>query len=185
MLNAQQLTDARKLCEAATKGPWPTSRKGWTDGGIQLQNHFVDVDPAGYGSWIAESNFPEGTPEGDQKAIDQQFFAESRTLLPALLDHIAAMEGEVKRLTPYKMYSCGRSFLAINKVAIAMQGESVRDPDVLRRAGKLGSCFPEKYPYRDETGNTWDEDTLDAAIELITGADAIASQAALSQNQNQ
>lgn len=93
-------------------------------------------------------------------------------------EEILALRAVVEKLTPYKMYSCGRSFLAINGVALVMEGEQVRDHDVLRLAGKLGNLFPEKYPYRDETGNTWAEDTLDAAIELITTHEAAAASAA-------
>lgn len=62
--------------------------------------------------------------------------------------------------------SCGRLWLVINGVYVAMQGDKCRDPDVLKRA----TYEPERPEYGGRPGvehEIWDIDTLYAAAKMI------------------
>ena len=85
--NPEQIV--RKLCEAATPGPWrPDAR-------VMLNQHYS----AGCGPWSI-SKHPEPPHEralsmcepSEQSIIDAQFIAAARTALPELLDQIDKLE---------------------------------------------------------------------------------------------
>lgn len=61
--------------------------------------------------------------------------------------------------------SCGRCFLSVNGIAVAMEGDKCRDPDVIQRAVCNGFVV-------DDSGRIiWTDETIKAAIELIEEAE--------------
>jgi hypothetical protein len=98
---------ARARCEAATEGPWEWYKQHKPcrdiDGSV-FYDDFSWLGTAGAESWYKAIGILDmGGYEGEEgifapNAADEDFIAESRTDLPAALDEIERLEGEVELL---------------------------------------------------------------------------------------
>ena len=93
-MTPEQRAELRRLCEAATPGPWLPNPKlcdvtaACPDG----------VTPSGVMSGVMSGVGPFVYVARVQEYRDVSFIAEARTALPALLDYVEKLEGEIERL---------------------------------------------------------------------------------------
>jgi hypothetical protein len=97
-LTQEQLEDIRQRAENATPGPWKWV--GQTEGGFIPQ-----------GAYLGDTLILLGDHYENYKE-DATFIAHARTDIPLLLDHIAELEAEVKRLES-ELTECNRVYLEL------------------------------------------------------------------------
>lgn len=96
------VSESRKICEAATTGPWDTEHKfdsprpannpGW----YELNAPLPDGLNPNYGEYsIADSMNRHHCVSPDEDAANFAFFAHARTALPQALDIIEQQAGEI------------------------------------------------------------------------------------------
>lgn len=84
MIDPNQLAAWRKLCKAATKGPWR----------LEDRNGALRIVKAMKEKWVCEYPFLFGKCD----TANMAFIAAARTALPLLLDEVEALQAEVARL---------------------------------------------------------------------------------------
>jgi len=82
-MTPEELQRARELCDTATRGPW-YCRGASHD----------DFAPRSRVSWVASENDNVAIVPVGIKTHDAKFIAESRTLIPKLLDEIDRLRGK-------------------------------------------------------------------------------------------
>lgn len=93
---------ARKVCEAATPGPWNVSGEVlWVCGaGTEAAHQWVQIGDGEEDGCVQTYPVPVQTQEqiGQMSENDCVFSSQARTLLPAALDELEAVRKEVERL---------------------------------------------------------------------------------------
>jgi hypothetical protein len=108
-LTQEQLEAIRQRAENATPGPWEV---GWGDV-ITKHPDCQNVSQwyGGHSNAICSLNDGEYIMNSNEDN-DAAFIANARTDIPALLDHIAELEAEVKRLES-ELTECNRVYLEL------------------------------------------------------------------------
>lgn len=87
----EMIAELRRLCEAATPGPWESR---FRDGDFALTGPATE--------WVVLFPSPQTSGFGiiayDERRANQRFIAASRTALPALLDALEAERARVKEM---------------------------------------------------------------------------------------
>lgn len=94
------LDEIEQYCEAATPGPWEEEATESVHHTMTLKYRGIRLFPefqvpTGYGGIHADTNFPDGTPQGDQASRNMAFIARARTDLPRLVKEARELRDEL------------------------------------------------------------------------------------------